>query len=524
MAFTAVSAFGQRWSNIQREKAWYRIFTQFITDSARKIMRLPMSFHNDNPISEIEQKMIRASQNLSEMFSTVFLELLPAFLGIGIATVALFSVNTLIAIIILISVAVYCIILVNTVGSGAKLQRENHKNWIKAWREQSDFLYNISTVKQFAAENFSDEKNVTNFSKHAFGSQLNLINMWKMVTFWQRVIVIVCQAVVLGVSIYFISTNTMTAGQAIAVNAYVGMMFGPFMRLGNMWRTIQNSIITITDAHEIFMTKEEDYDQKHLLTREIAGNISFTNITFYHDERKIILDEISLDVKSGQKIGLVGETGSGKTSLIELVYRFYLPKSGEIKIDGENIKKYNLTSLRSQIGVVPQDPTLFDLTILENITYPHKNIPTEKVRDAARMAELLDFIEEQPDKWDTIVGDRGVKLSGGQKQRVAIARAIINNPKILILDESTSALDAKTQRSIEKSLDYLMEGRTTLIVAHRLSAVRNADVICVLHKGKIVEQGSHDELMDIENGRYRTLYELQFQEKEIENKEEGVLS
>jgi ABC-type multidrug transport system fused ATPase/permease subunit len=315
----------------------------------------------------------------------------------------------------------------------------------------------------------------------------------------------------------------MSIGQVIAFNAYVGMMFGPFLRIGQMWRTIQNSIITISDASKIISTSSEEYHAKNSIKKEIVGNVEFKNITFYHDERKKILKNISLKVEAGKKIALVGETGSGKTSLIELIFKFYLPQQGDILIDDISIKDYDLTSLRSQIGVVPQEPVLFDTTILNNITYPKTNVPFEIVREAAKKAELLDFIEDQPDKWKTVVGDRGVKLSGGQKQRIAIARAIIENPKILILDESTSALDAKTQRSIEASLEELMKDRTTFIVAHRLSAVRNADTICVLHKGKILEQGNHQELMEKEGGKYRQLYELQFQEKEIVDQEEDVL-
>lgn len=523
LGFTALSAFGQRWSGVAREKAWYKIFTAYISDGARKLIRLPMSFHNNNPIAEVEQKMIRSSNNLSQMFGDVILELLPAFLGIIVATIAIFSINIHLALIIMIGVAIYVLILIRTVGKGAELQRENHKNWIHAWRQQSDGLYNISTVKQFSAEEYEDKKNRKNFIDGAYGSQLKLINLWKKISLWQRTIVLFSQFLVLVLSVIFIQKGLLSVGKVIALNAYIGMMFGPFMRLGNMWRTIQNSIISVTDAHALLTTKEEDYDNIDAISKEIKGDVEIKDVVFFHDDRKIILDRLSTSVKQGQKIALVGETGSGKTSLIELIYRFYLPCSGEILIDGIPIENYKLQSLRSQIGVVPQEPVLFDASLLYNITYPHNDVPMETVIEAAKKAELLDFIEDQPDKWETIVGDRGVKLSGGQKQRVAIARAIIGNPRILILDESTSALDAKTQHSIEKALDELMEGRTTFIVAHRLSAVRNADVICVLHKGKIIEQGTHNELMKIPNGKYKTLYDLQFKESEIEEKEQHVL-
>jgi len=309
--------------------------------------------------------------------------------------------------------------------------------------------------------------------------------------------------------------GTMTAGQVIAFNAYVGMVFNPFLRLGNMWRTIQNSIINVTDSHEILSTPPEEYDKPGSIQAELTGSVEFKDICFYHDKRQLILDNLSFKAEAGAVIAFVGKTGSGKTSLTELVYRFHNAQSGQILIDDLPIETYNLTSLRSQIGIVPQEPVLFDTTIRNNIIYPRNDVPEEILLDAARKADLLEFIKDQPDGWNTIVGDRGVKLSGGQKQRIAIARALVANPKILILDESTSALDAETQATIEKSLKELMKGKTTFIVAHRLSAVRDADTIYVLHKGRILEAGNHETLMQIPNGRYKKLYELQYREEEI---------
>jgi ATP-binding cassette subfamily B protein len=523
IAFTALATFGSRWKGLKGDKVSQELFAKYLADSVKTLLRLPMSFHNDNPISEIDQKIVRAANSLTNMFTGVILRLLPEFLGIGVALITLFSVNTTLAWIIIAGVVLYIIILIRTVGEGALLQRISHKAWVQAWRDRGDGLYNIATVKQFTAEEFESKKNYTNYVVNAWGAQKKIFDLWNRISLWQKIIIIVTQLIVFIVSISFVQKGILTAGGLIALNAYVGMMFGPFLELGNMWRTIQNAIIAISDADEILRTKTEDYDTEDAVKRKIQGDVTFNTITFFHDERKKILNNITLEVKAGQKIALVGETGSGKTSLVELIFRFYTPQKGEILIDGVSIEKYDLRNLRSQIGVVPQEPVLFDKSIRDNISYPYTNIPFSKIEEAAEKAELSNFIKEQPDGWDTIVGDRGVKLSGGQKQRVAIARAIIRNPKILILDESTSALDAKTQKSIEKSLEELMEGKTTFIVAHRLSAVRNADVICVLHKGKIVEQGSHDELMEMLKGKYRKLYDLQFHEKEIKEKESEVL-
>ncbi len=512
---TTISSFGQRWKYTKSDLVNYKIITDYHANVAAKLVRLPMSYLNSRPMSEIEQKCQRAGNNLENMFRDVLIEILPAFLGIIVAFVTVFTINTTLSLILLGGVLAYILVILQTVGDGAKLQRENQKQWVNAWIARSDGLYNIPTVKQFAAEDFETEKNRKNFTEKVFGAQFNLWKMWSKINLWQKIIILVTQTIVLSMSVGFLKNDILSAGQVIAFNAYVGMVFGPFLRMGNMWRTIQNSIINVHDANEILSMTPEDYTKDSAAAKKISGEVEFRGVTFYHDERKVILDNLNFKAKAGSVVAFVGKTGSGKTSLTELIYRFHEPTKGEILVDGINIGEYNLTSLRSQIGIVPQEPVLFDSTIRNNIMYPKSKVSQKILDEVARKADLLEFIKDQPDGWDTVVGDRGVKLSGGQRQRIAIARALLANPKILILDESTSALDAETQKKIEDSLRELMKDKTTFIVAHRLSAVRDADKICVLHKGKIVEEGNHEELIQIPNGRYRKLYELQYREAEI---------
>lgn len=519
---TAISSFGQRWKYTKSDLVNYKIITDYHSDVAAKLVRLPMSYLNSRPMSELEQKCQRAGNNLEQMFRDVLIEILPAFLGIFVAFVTVFTINTTLSLILLAGVLAYILVILQTVGDGARLQRENQKQWVNAWIARSDGLYNIPTVKQFAAEDFETEKNRKNFTEKVFGAQFNLWKMWSKINLSQKIIVLVTQAIVLAMSVGFLKNDILSAGQVIAFNAYVGMVFGPFLRIGNMWRTIQNSIINVHDANEILSIKPEDYAKDGAITKKINGEVEFRNVTFYHDERKIILNNLNFKAEPGSVVAFVGKTGSGKTSLTELIYRFHEPKKGEVLVDGVDIGAYNLTSLRSQIGIVPQEPVLFDSTIRNNIMYPKTKVSQKILDEVARKADLLDFIKEQPDGWDTVVGDRGVKLSGGQRQRIAIARALLANPKILILDESTSALDAETQKKIEDSLKELMQGKTTFIVAHRLSAVRDANKICVLHKGKIVEEGTHEELMNIPDGRYKKLYDLQFKEAEIISAEQAL--
>jgi ABC-type multidrug transport system fused ATPase/permease subunit len=246
---------------------------------------------------------------------------------------------------------------------------------------------------------------------------------------------------------------------------------------------------------------------------KLEGNVSFENVSFSYPTRKefTVLKDISFTAKKGQTIALVGHSGSGKSTMAGMLMRFYNPDSGRVMIDGKDSKDYNLTQLRENMAIVPQEVLLFGGTIAENIAYGKPGASAEEIREAAVKANALAFIESFPDKFETKVGDRGIQLSGGQRQRIAIARAVLKNPGILILDEATSSLDSESERVVQEALDKLMVGRTSFVIAHRLSTIRNADKIVVIDKGVVVETGTHDELMIIPNGVYRMLNQLQFQ-------------
>jgi ABC-type multidrug transport system fused ATPase/permease subunit len=251
----------------------------------------------------------------------------------------------------------------------------------------------------------------------------------------------------------------------------------------------------------------------------LNGKLSFNDVTFTYPTRPEtkVLRKLNMEIIPGQKVALVGPSGSGKSTIIQLLERFYDPIKGNIFIDGINLKSLDLKSYRRNIGLVSQEPILFSGTIFENILFGNPDASQEEVETAAKMANAFDFIMEQPDGFNTMVGEKGTQLSGGQKQRVAIARAVLKNPKILLLDEATSALDTESERLVQSALDKLMQDRTTIIIAHRLSTVRNADVICVMMNGKIVEQGTHDQLISL-NGVYSNLVS-----KQLASNEEKIL-
>lgn len=319
------------------------------------------------------------------------------------------------------------------------------------------------------------------------------------------------QLAIFILSIIFIQRGEMTIGELVMFNGYAFMLFGPFVRIGRNWQVIQNGLITLGRAEKILVHPSEIYTPKNaVILSDIKGQVVFRNVSFaYQKKQSKVLDNISFDIKPGEVVALVGESGVGKSTLVDLISGYYYPTSGKILIDGHNLKNLDLKFLRSKIGVVSQEVVLFNDTIKTNIRYGKFSISDKKVIEASKKAYADEFIQLFPKKYEQIVGERGIKLSVGQKQRVAIARAILRDPRILILDEPTSALDAKSEKFIQESLKELMRNRTTFIIAHRLSTVRKANRIFVLDKGRIVEEGKHEELIKIPNGVYRQLYELQ---------------
>ena len=241
----------------------------------------------------------------------------------------------------------------------------------------------------------------------------------------------------------------------------------------------------------------------------VTGSVRFEHVTFSYNEGDEILHDLSFEAEPGQAVGLVGPSGAGKSTIASLLPRFYDCDAGTIRIDGTDIKHVTLDSLRNQVGIVPQETILFNGSVYDNILYGRLDATKEEIEEAAKAANAHDFIMELPDGYNTMLGDRGVNISGGQRQRIAIARAILKDPRILILDEATSALDTESERVVQEALNRLMVGRTSIIIAHRLSTIKNADRILVLDKGKLVEDGTHDELME-KNGLYAHLYQIQY--------------
>lgn len=310
------------------------------------------------------------------------------------------------------------------------------------------------------------------------------------------------------------STGSIDAGQLFSFIIYSGFVGGTIGGLAGVFTQLQKFIGATEELFELFNEEEEDLRPIDDLSKDeiIDGTIIFKNVSFRYPSRpeEQVLSNINAVIKKDSMIALVGPSGAGKSTIAALLMRLYEPTSGEILFDNKNSKAFSIGSLRKQIAIVPQDIFLFGGTIRENIKYGDPSATDMAIREAARKANALEFIEKFPDQFETLVGERGIQLSGGQRQRIAIARAVLKDPRILILDEATSSLDSESERLIKEALENLMKGRTSVVIAHRLSTIRKADQILVINDGKIIESGTHDELISLEKGMYRNLSELQF--------------
>ncbi len=478
-------------------------------DGFKHFLKLPLSFHKDVHIDGAIQKVSQASWRASAILRTC-IDVAPQFLSILIGIVLAASINQTLAGILAGGVILYILLLLRILRPIAGIDSEAHRAWSDGWGDAAAAVHQVETVKQAAAEKYEMEKVHAALFEKAFDLWYRLERIWSNVGFFQRMIVFATQLTVFIVAVRFVSHGVITVGELIALNGYALMFFGPFVSLGYSWQTIQNGLISAAHAEEIFQTATEIYTPAGGSELTAArGRVAFRDVSFrYAPDQPEVLSHISADIEPGTIVAFVGESGVGKSTLISLISGYYFPTEGEVLVDGIDTRKINLTNLRGHIGVVPQEVALFNDTIRENITYGTFTATEESIRHAAREAHIDEFIEGLPKKYETVVGERGIKLSVGQKQRIAIARAILRNPAILILDEPTSALDSKTEQLISTSLDTLMQGRTTLIIAHRLSTVRRANIILVFKEGKIVERGTHTELVAMSDGVYRHLYDL----------------
>lgn len=473
------------------------------------LLTLPLSFHKNSKPGEISEIVWKSANMLANLSEHILIRLAPQFLSIIVGLTIAWYLNIYLSLVLIAGIALYSVLLVKMVSPLAVATSEGQKEWGKAHGYSGNINSNVLAVKQAGGEAYERGQLYKKWVGNAAKGWIKVEEIWNNVSYIQNLIVTITRITIFVLSVYFISKGALTIGELIAFNGYAAMVFGPFAILGRNWATVENALSAVARAEEIFKLAPEAYYKTKGVSVSGNGAVEFKNVHFkYKDEDPMVLKGISFTVLPGEVVALVGKTGVGKSTLIDLISGYYFPTEGEVGIDGHDTRALNLKDLRAHIAVVPQETPLFNDTISNNIKYGSFDASDKKVREAAKLAHVDEFVKKFPKKYEQEVGHRGMKLSVGQKQRVAIARAMLRNPKILILDEPTSALDSKTEQFITESLEELMRGRTTFIIAHRLSTVRKANKIFVFDKGRIAEEGSHDELMKIKNGRYREMYEL----------------
>jgi len=472
------------------------------------VQRMSMRFFDKHKTGELMSRVSRDTEALQELLAFEmphFVVNVMLLVGIG---GTLLAMNWKLALLTLVPMPLVILVLMTVWKYIRGIFRKVWHRWSQLNAVLNDTLSGIRVVKGFAQES----REMSRFQGRSY--DLFHINM-KAEQMWATVMPVLSFMWGTGILIiwYFggreVMGQAMTLGTLFAFQTYMMRFYGPLEMVTEMWTWITRSLAAAERIFEVLDTEPEVPDQAESVpVPNIKGAVTFRNMTFGYDKHKPVLHDIDLDVEPGEMIGFVGHSGAGKTTMTNLICRFYTADEGTILIDGVDIKKIRLDDLRSQIGIVLQEPFLFNGTIAENIGYAKAGVTREEIMQAAKIANAHDFIVKFPEGYDTNAGERGQKLSGGERQRISIARAVLHNPRILILDEATASVDTETERRIQEALARLVKGRTTFAIAHRLSTLRNADRLMVLEKGKCAEMGTHSELMD-KKGVYHRLVELQ---------------
>lgn len=468
------------------------------------ILDLPLSFHKDRKIGAIFRKIDRASDYLERTIAYVIFSFLPDFLSLLMALAILFWIKWELGLAMILILLVYGYISWQKNKPILKTHKTLHRTFEKVYGNLYDTMSNIQIVKSHTTEDIERERHGDGFRGQAAKVYKNFLRLHANLNFWQQTVSSLGFIFVLSLGIFFLRNELISIGQLIMFLGYVNLASRPFSMLAEYYRIVSEGIIVINRGLKLLKVEPEKYQiETSVNLRELKGEIEFQDVSFGYQDHQRVLNKINFKVRAGEIVALVGESGVGKTTLVDLISRYYSPNEGKILIDGYNIEEVNLKSLREKIALVPQEISLFNDTIENNIRYGRPGASSQEIIKASQIANADEFIQRFSKKYQQVVGERGIKLSTGQKQRIAIARAVLRNPIILILDEATSNLDSISERLVQSALAELIKGRTVFIIAHRLSTVMRADKIIVLDKGQVAEIGNHYELLARKNFYYR---------------------
>ncbi len=506
IALQALSSFMSSWmANFTAENSTRRL-RDYLFDH---IQRLSYSYHSESKTGDLLERATSDVDTLRRFFAEQ---------AIGVGRIVMIFIISFIAIArINLRLALFSIIIIPIVLAISIVFFKRLSKAYEAYQEQgailtTDLQENLSgvrVVKAFARQDYEIEKfDKENAEKFRLGRKFN----WMHALFWP-LSDIICSAQTIGSNFYaatMVLNGVITLGDFVSFHGLLGWLIWPIRNLGRLIIDTSRALVSFGRISVVLQAPEEDMTAATYQPEDgIKGQICFDQVSFAYEKDYLVLDDVSFACEAGQVVALLGSTGSGKTSLVNLLPRFYDVTSGQILLDGVNLNEYSREFLRSQIGIVEQEPFLFSCSIRDNITYGvHREVSQEEIEEAAREAAIHEVILGFKNGYDTLVGERGVTLSGGQKQRLAIARTLLINPRILILDDSTSSVDMETEVQIRAALDSLMNNRTTFIIAHRIQSIMNADLILVFDKGKIVQMGEHEVLLN-QDGIYKDIYDIQ---------------
>ncbi|KAK4570289.1 hypothetical protein LTR86_002369 [Recurvomyces mirabilis] len=480
------------------------------------VMHLSMDFHNDKNSGELI-RAIEQGQHLTGLLEFIFFEVGPMFIDLIIGFVYVYTLFDVYMTMILVVIGIaYIWIGAKTTSWSIKQRRRFNNAWRNESKVQNEAINNWQTVSHFNRSTYECER----YSKSL--DEFNAAEWTYYIAYYtgsslQSLVMLVGRLAAFSLAVVRVAQGRAPVGNFVTLTMYWRSIEGPLAQVSWSVRRVSQMLTDSERLLQLMLTKPSvisDTSAPAIVIKD--GEVEFDHVDFAYDPRRQTLKDVSFKVKPGQTVALVGETGGGKSTIIKLLYRYYDVAEGGIRIDGQDIRHVDLDSLRDSFGMVPQDPALFNVSLMENIKYARLDATEEEVVEACKAAAIHDKIETFPDKYKSTVGERGVKLSGGELQRVSIARAILKQPKIVLLDEATSMIDAETEALIQNAFKRLAAGRTTFIIAHRLSTIQHADLILVINDGKIIESGSHEELFR-QNGKYVALWS-----KQISKDVEGV--
>jgi len=500
-----------------RDVVFAKVLQRSIRRVALKVFRhlhaLSLRFHLERQTGGMSRDIERGTAGIRFLLNFMIFNILPTILEIAlVCAILLARYDTIFTLTILAALVIYIIFTLMITEWRMIFRRNMNEMDSKANTTAIDSLLNYETVKYFNNEEYEARRydgNLRLWEKAAVRNQTSL----SLLNAGQGVIIAGGITVVMLLAGQGVVNGSMTIGDLVMVNAFLIQLYMPLHFLGFVYREIRHSLADMERMFGLLETSAEVKEKENAPALQIReGAIRFEHVDFAYESNRQILFEVNFEVPAGHKVAVVGHSGAGKSTLSRLLFRFYDPNEGHILIDGQDIREVSQKSLRAAIGIVPQDTVLFNDSIFYNIAYGRPDATQEEIIQAARHAHIHEFVQSLPEKYDTMVGERGLKLSGGEKQRVAIARTLLKNPCILVFDEATSALDSKTEKAIQAELEEIAVNHTTLVIAHRLSTVMGADQILVLDQGRIVERGTHQQLLS-HDGVYAHMWALQQQEE-----------